>query len=464
MKARRSNHATTSAAGTRMPWHSALAAVLCLVSSWPGWSMDLLSVYQAALEQDASLRAARAVNAGGHERLAQAQAQLRPSIGFTASRNYNDLTRSQSNPGGQMQQLDERYYSQNQSLQLRLPLYRRPLSVGLAQARFIVADADAVLEKEQHQLGERVVAGYLDVLLAQDQWRLVRQQQATIRMQLDAARKAFVAGEGTRTDIDDVQARLDLNLAQELQARQQVDVAEHRLSGLINQPLGPLARLDPMRLPLAPPVPSELQNWVKLAEAHNPEMHSLRAQLQAAELEVAKASAGHHPTLDLVLQATRSASENTTTPSSSYTNRLVGLQFTLPLYAGGYVASQVRQALAARTEAEALLEANRRDLAVRVHQELRGVSEGVLKVRAMEQAVRSADQLVLSSQRSFEAGTRTLVDILNAEEALQTAHRDLARERYQYLLARFKLQALTGGDKATSIAALNDCLQTEVTP
>ena len=162
--------------------------------------------------------------------------------------------------------------------------------------------------------------------------------------------------------------------------------------------------------------------------------------------------------LDAVAQVTRSASENVTTPSSRYSNRALGLQLNVPLYAGGYTSSIVRQAVAEQTRAEEMLEATRRDLGLRLHREYRGVTEGVAKVGALEQAVRSAEQLVKSTRRSFEAGSRTLVDILNAEQQLQSTRRDLAQARYLYLISRVRLQALAGGDKEAAITELNGWL------
>ena len=154
----------------------------------------------------------------------------------------------------------------------------------------------------------------------------------------------------------------------------------------------------------------------------------------------------------------RSGSENVTSPSSSYTNHLIGLQVNIPLFAGGYVNSSVRQAIAEQVRAEENLEATRRDLAVRVHREHRGITEGVLKVKALQQAVRSAQQLVQSSKRSFEAGSRSTVDVLNAEQQLQSTLRDLAEARYVYLLSRVRLRALVGMDREQSIGEVNGWL------
>lgn len=436
----------------------ALAAAAALFAG-SAWSMDLLQAYQAALQEDATVRAARAASDAARERLPQARAQLLPNIAFSAVRNRNDLSRTQENPlSGQPVTTDEQHYSFNQTLQLRQPLFRKPLWAGLEQAGYIVQDADASFERELQNLGVRVAGSYLEALLAHDQLELVLSQQAFTLTQLDAAHKALAAGSGTRTDIDEAQARLDLNRAQELEARQHLDYTRRQLEVLTRHPAGQIARLYAGKLPLLQPEQQNLDAWLAKAEASSPELRALKARLEAARSEVTKAQGGHYPTLDAVAQITRSASENVTTPSSRYSNRALGLQLNVPLYAGGYTSSIVRQAVAEQTRAEEMLEATRRDLGLRLHREYRGVTEGVAKVGALEQAVRSAEQLVKSTRRSFEAGSRTLVDILNAEQQLQSTRRDLAQARYLYLISRVRLQALAGGDKEAVITELNGWL------
>ena len=131
----------------------------------------------------------------------------------------------------------------------------------------------------------------------------------------------------------------------------------------------------------------------------------------------------------------------------------------MPIFQGGYVNSQVREALALLERADNRLEALRRDLGVRVHREFRGVTEGVLKVKALEQAVRSTEQLAVSSRRSFDAGARTRLDILNAEQQASEARRDLAQARFSYLVARVRLKALAGDLKVENIDEINGWLQ-----
>ena len=110
-----------------------------------------------------------------------------------------------------------------------------------------------------------------------------------------------------------------------------------------------------------------------------------------------------------------------------------------------------------------MLEAVRRDLGVRVHREFRAVTEGVLKIRALEQAVVSAEQAVLSNQKSFAAGSRTMLDVLNAEQQKTLSQRDLAQARYLYLVARMRLQALAGEDREATVNEASSWLAQQAT-
>lgn len=194
------------------------------------------------------------------------------------------------------------------------------------------------------------------------------------------------------------------------------------------------------------------------AEAASPELQSLRAQAEAARQEIAKARSGHLPTLDAVAQWSRTSSDSVTSVNQRYDNKTIGLQLQVPLYSGGYVSSSVRQAQAALTRAEEMLEATRRDLGVRVHREFRGVTEGRLRIAALQQAVRSAEQAVQSSRKSQAAGVRTLLDVLNAEQQRTQAQRDLAQARYLYLVSQLRLHSLVGDDAQASVAQANAAL------
>ncbi|HYF18160.1 MAG TPA: TolC family outer membrane protein [Ramlibacter sp.] len=421
--------------------------------------MNLAEAWRLALDHDATIRGSRAAAEAGRERLPQARAQLFPQISASASRNRNDLESTAPDITGRAATSEDKYTSSSNALTIRQPLFRPQLTAQVRQAQALALNADKVLERDLQTLVTRVTEAYFQTLLAEEQLALIGVQKAAYTGQLDAARKGFAAGAGTRTDIDEAQARLDLTVAQELEARQNVDLARRQLQVLINRPVDKVAAVDVKKLPLAGPGLNSIEEWTQRAEAASPELQSLAAQAEAARHQVDVAKAGHLPTLDAIGQISRSNSENITRINSRYNQKQLGLQLQVPIFQGGYVNSQVREALAREQLANETLEAGRRDLGVRVHKEFRGVTEGVLKVRALEQAVRSAEQLVTSSNRSFQAGARTRIDILNAEQQLGTARRDLAQARFMYLISRVRLKALAGELMPENIDEINGWLQ-----
>jgi outer membrane protein/protease secretion system outer membrane protein len=421
-------------------------------------SMDFKQVYEAALAQDASIRASRASADAGREKLPQARAGLLPQISASASRNNNNLDSTSPNLLGNPVTTNDQYFSDSKTLQLRQPLVNMQRWLQFEQAKSMVAETEATLDRDLQNLVVRVAGAYFEFLMADEQLELVLAQKKMYTALVDAAKKGLAAGSGTRTDIDDAQARLDMASAQELEARQNQDQTRRQLEVLINQPVGFVAKLNVPALKLVGPQPANLGEWTLKAEKNSPEMKAMQARLDAARREVSKSQAGHLPTLDAIAQWSNSGSENITRINSRYENKSIGLQLNVPLYSGGYVNSTIRQAVAEQTRAEESLEALRRDLGVRVHKEYRGVSEGVMRVRALEQAVRSAQQMLMSTQMSLKAGSRTQLDVLNAQQQYTLALRDLAQARLIYLMSKVKLASLAGDDAVASVDDVNASL------
>ena len=421
-------------------------------------ALDFKQVYQAALEQDATIRASRAAADSGRERLPQARAGLLPQVSASAGRNFNSLDTTSPNILGELGTINERYFSDNKSVQLRQPLVNMQRWLQFEQAKSMVAETEATLDRDFQNLVVRVAGAYFEYLMSDEQLELVLAQKKMYTSLVDAAKKGIAAGSGTRTDIDDAQARLDMASAQELEARQNQDQTRRQLEVLINQPVASVAKLNVPALKLVGPVPASLDEWTSRAEKNSPEIKAMQARLEAARREVSKSQAGHLPTLDAVAQWSNSGSENITRINSRYENKSIGLQLNVPLFSGGYVNSTIRQAVAEQTRAEETLEALRRDLGVRVHKEFRGVSEGVMRVRALEQAVRSADQMMTSTQMSLKAGSRTQLDVLNAQQQYTMALRDLAQARFVYLMSKVKLASLAGDEAVASVDDVNGSL------
>lgn len=428
-------------------------ALLAVCTAAP--AMNLLQAFEAALEQDANVRAGRAALASGQERLPQARAQLLPQVSANVGRNRNQLSTTSVNILGNESVSRDDYYSFNKSLSLRQPLFNLPRYFQYKQAQDLVLESEANYEREVQNLVVRVGGAYMEALLAAESLKLVQAQKRQYTAMVDAANRALKAGTGTRTDIDDAQSRLDMAVANELEARQNEDYTRRQLELMVNQPVSDLSGLGARGVAALDKVVKALPEWVEQAHAASPEVKALMARLEAADKEISKAKSAHAPTLEAVAQWSDSGNENVTRINSSFENKSIGFQLTLPLYQGGAVNSQVRQAVAEKTRTEETLESLRRDLSLRVHKEYRGVTEGLLRIQALEQALRSATQLLDSTIKSQRAGVRTLLDVLNVEQQLVMVNRDLIQARYVYLVARLRLSSLAGVEPRAAVAEIN---------
>lgn len=406
-------------------------------------ALDLRSAWWAALANDPTLRAAQAGALAGREGVAVAEAQWLPQASLAISRQHIDLhTHGTSVTNGAT--TGRYYWSGSQQLNVRQALYQPVQDATIAQAGAAAREADSNLDQARQQLALRLAQAYFGYLLSGDQLALVGAQRDAHSRQLDAARKAFAAGNGTRTDIDEAQARLDLDAAEALLAEQQREHARLTLEQLIGAPVEHAAVLDPARFDATPPDAGALDDWVRLALRRSPEVQALQSRRDAAAAEVAKARARHLPTLDLVAAHTRTDPESAYLQDQTTRNASIGIQLNVPLFSGGGVEAGVRQGLAELQRQEAQLAAMRLDVQLRVQQAHRSVQEGCVRVKALAQAVHSGEQLLRSVSRSYEAGVRTTVDVLNAAQQLAEARRNLAQTRFTTLLAELRLKSLGG--------------------
>lgn len=432
-----------------------LCFIIGLAASCSVHAIDLLEFYQRALASEPTYRAAQAEANASREVLPQARSQLLPNLQAAGAKSRADTERTSQDRFGRDVTEDFDYTSSTYSLTLRQPLFRMQSWAAYKQAEANIGGYQAKLDGEEQTLGVRVAGAYFDALMAEDFLAFVQAQKEAYQGQLNAATRAFKLGEGTRTDIDEAQARYDLTLAQELKAKQNTRFTKHQLEVLVNIPVSSLARLDPTRLDLSPLQPASLDAWMEKSVDHNPQLRQLNAMLDAARLEVSKARAGHMPTVDLVMLYRKSDSDSESTINQRNDTKQLGLQVAIPLYAGGHTQSTVRQALASVDRIQEQVEATRRALQLQVRKEYQSIVEGQENIRANQIAVHSADQAVLSTRKGIEAGTRTSLDVLNALQQKATAARDLANARYQYVMARIRILSLTGGLDLDSVGQVN---------
>ncbi len=426
--------------------------VIILAVSGLASAADLHEILKRGLSTDATYAGARAAWQAAQEKLPQGFALLLPSASMSANTQYNDRTidfRPSSNPSNlaipDPPPQSDRFNSNSLSVSVTQPLYRAQNKIQYDQAKVQVAQADAQLSAALQDLILRVSQAYFDILLAQDNVEFSGAQKAAIGEQLAQAKRNFEVGTATITDTHEAQARFDLVTAQEIAAINELESKKRALQQIIGELPPRIAPLGPRFAP-ADPSPSAMESWVELAIENSLQVQIQKAAEEFAGKEVERNRAAHHPTLDAVASYTNSGTGSgiNSGPGNDTTTRVFGLQLAVPLYQGGAISSRVREAISNLEKARQDLEAAKRTAALSTRQAFLGVTSGIAQIRALQSAVVSSQSQLDSTRLGQEVGVRTGVDVLNAQQQLYSARRDLAQARYNYILNSLRLSAATG--------------------
>lgn len=438
-----------------------LLTLLCC-SGFMGLSLashaqSLMDVYQKARAQDNQYGAARRALEASLEKLPQARAGFLPNISVVANRNHQIGEASFSS--APYVSRDVRAW--NWTTQLTQPVIRWGNWATYAQA-----DAQVTQAKEQFFLAEqdlivRTAQVYFDVQVAMQSVQVSEAQLQAINEQLTLAQRTFEVGMGTITDVHEAKAKQALNLAQRVTALNDLTTKQAELEKLI----GDYVALPPMQLTKSLPTldPTQLNDWLTVALQQNPQIRIQQAALTVASKEVSKSMAAHAPTLDIVANRTGNYSSGTISSpadlSTRFNSHQTGLQLTIPLFAGGATQSKVRESVALEEKAKEELTGAKRNTSSQVRQTFAGVMNGQAQVEALEAAVEASQNSVESNKIGFKVGTRINPDVLNAEQQLYAAMRDLSKARADAVMQSLKLKATTGSLDGDDLAALEKLMQ-----
>ncbi len=418
--------------------------------SQPVLALDLLQAFNDAQAYDSQLASARAQRDATRETVVQARAGLLPSAAFTAG--VNKINGDASTLQGKLP-ID--YTADSYQLQLKQPLFNLGNAAAYDQGKLQAAAGDVQYEQARIDLALRVAQAYFDVLAAEDAISFLEAQKAAINEQLASAKRNFEVGTATITDAHEAQARFDLAEAQEIAARNDLDVKRNALALLIGKQPGTLATLK-AGATLTPPEPAAVERWVEQAQANNLGVVAQGLSAQVAKLAIERARAGHMPTVDAVGSYGRNKSFFTSPITTTTTT--IGVQLTVPLFTGYATTSQVNQAVALEDKARTDLETSKRNAAQSVRTAYLGVKSGLSQVRALEAAETSSKLALEANQLGYQVGVRINIDVLNAQQQLYSTRRDLAKARYDTLVNGLRLKAAAGTLAQEDIAQLNALL------
>ena len=428
-------------------------------------AQNLLQIYQQALARDPVWSAAQNANRAAQEKIVQGQAQYLPvvSIAGNANATSNDVKFVGAGPlppnqPGARRDGRQNYEGYSLGLNIVQPIFRPQIRAQLEQAKSMVQQSDYELAVSKQNLILRSSQLYFDVLLAQDKIHLIEAQKQAISSQLEQARARFEAGTSTITDVNEDKARFDLIQAQYIAAVNDLEIKKRALQALIGDMPQSLMAVREDLVPQTP-APSNIEKWVEMANSANLRIAIQRQALEIAAQEVDRQNAGHLPSLDLVGSYT-----------DSYVNggiagigldqraAVIGMQLSVPIYQGGAVSSRSREALSNKLKAQDDLEAARRQADMETRQAYLNLVSTVSQISALEQALASTQSQLESTQLGYEVGVRTSVDVLNVQQQLFNAKRDLLQARYTYLMNILMLKGAVGDLTMADLEAVNQQL------
>lgn len=416
-------------------------------------AQNLMSLFETARGFDATYKAAQYQYTANLSKGEQAKAVLLPTVGLSANMNKTDVDLIAAAQTVSSQ-------SRAATLSASQPLYRPANSATYQQGMRQLELAGIQLKAAEQDLMVRLSQAYFDVLISRESLDFVKAQKVAVAEQLAAAKRNFEVGTSTITDTREAQARYDLVLAQEIAADN--DLRIKRLA--LNQLVG-LNNIEPKSLAtnakLTLPVSKSVDDWVQLSSESNPSVIQSRAALEIAKLEIAKAEAGHKPTLDLVAGYTPTRYKNGKGINSSQidanTNSLT-LSFNVPLFAGFATQNRIKETVALEDKARSDLDAAERNIAQATRTAFFGLQSGIGQVNALQAAEASSQSALDANKLGYQVGVRINIDVLNSQSQLFQTKRDLAKARYDVLLGQLKLRQSAGTLTEADLASINALL------
>lgn len=415
---------------------------------------DLMEVYRSALAHDPAYRSAAALARSAQPRAEQAAALLLPTLSVAGSsgRSVNDPPDMPlaPSPSGQVR-------SSQWSVKLRQPLLNlgNRADVDKAELSLMVSELD--FELFQQDFAVKVAQIYFDVLAAENALSTARANKVAIEGQLRSATRNFEAGTAIITDMREAQARFDLAVADELAAENEVSVRHVALDRLVGR-----ANVKPDGL-VSPPVvpvlaPAESAAWLQMAESH-PSIRRAQLQLDLARKETERAQAAHWPTLDVVASGdvSRNTGEGAALPGTTR-SRSVMLELNATMFSGFSVQNKIRESVILEEKAHEDWAEARRVVFENASRAYLGAQSGLARIKALEAAEVSSQLALETTRLGYQVGVRVNLDVLNAQSQLSKTKQDLAKARYDALLAQLRLYQAAGQLKPAQLEQVNQSI------
>lgn len=381
-----------------------------------------------AYSQNPTLARARAEQRATDESYVQARAGMGPSVGASLE---NDYTRAPTYLGGNVSTVDG-------SLSLSQTIFTSGnLASQLNAADATVRSGQEALRSTESQVLLNVISAYTAVRRDQEALQISQDNYDILKQQLNQTQAQFEAGQLTRTDVAQSQARLSQSEASLAQAQAQLDTDRATYVQVVGQaPTALEAEPD------LPGLPADFNAALAAAEANNPDLSSAQFAEKATHDRIGEARSAFGPQVALQAATTQIAPANSLGTSVNETT--AGLRLTIPLYASGMNSSRLREALENDNAAQSTVDITRRQVTASVAQAWSQMLASKSATASNEEQVKAAQVAADGIKTEQQVGLRTNIEVLNAEQDLKTAQLSLVDARRAQYVAAAQLLQVTG--------------------
>jgi outer membrane protein len=433
---------------------------------------NLLEVYQQAQKSDPTFYQAVAERLSTKEGVPISVASLLPNIAVTASpyvsrtgysgSNFDPVT---DNSGAYLnpRNLTQRGYALN--LTLTQTIFDFAQFASVKQQAALSKGADATLNSALQDLMIRTSAAYFAILQDEDNISYAKASKTAYASQLNQIRQQYKVGLKTITDVYTAQASYDSAEAAYIAATTTLATDKENLRAITGKYYDHLSPLSE-KFPLSTPKPNDINQWEKIALAQNWSIKAAQYNVHANRAVIYQQAAGHLPTVNLQTTFSRQYSDNINSYASfserngpgTTSDRALAFNINIPIFSGGGVVAQTKQAVYNYQTTQQQLEAIIRSTIATTRQSYLSILAGTSQITADRQAIKSATSSLNGMQASYEAGTAILVDVLDQQQKVYEAQTQYAKDRYAFINNILLLKQAAGTLSIEDLRTINTWL------
>lgn len=445
-------------------------AILCLYGlSSDIFSADLMDVYHQALDNDPSFKEAYSTFLSQSENLPQAWASLLPQLSLAALAGRNQVFVDAGT------YVVQQTFNGNQwKLNASQALFNYQAWEKVQQARASVKAALATFNNAAQDLILRTASAYLNLLLARDTLNFAEAKKRANKRQLDQAQERFNVGLEPITSVYEARAAFDQSVSEVITDKNNLSNLNLSLSRITNHVYDHVAPLRNNTIPLIKPEPNLVDEWIATGLKQNYNLFAARYNLQAARENIKASSSGNWPVFSIQGNTVDTHYDSSTTSAGGSANSLinnlfipqeqrnssVSLNMNFPVFQGGLVASQTRQAEYNFQSTSQEMEKVYRDVVVNSNIYFNTIVDGINKVKADRQTIISQQNSLDSVEAQYSVGTRTMTDVVLAQEHLFEAQEQQASDQYDLINAILNLKYYAGTLNVSDLEEINAWLDT----